>query len=334
MSETITETHGNTGEVASEDDVQRTLKELQRKNTDLERDLGAERARRTALETNLAGEQHARTTAESERDTHATRAATEAELRWTAEKGQATTAITATQQALEAAEEDYARHAELGEWKDAAKAQRAMSEQTAQLLSLRQKDQWLDNNKEKLIAKPPARTEQREHPRRVEPASSHRYAEYIKGDLAGGEETWLNARPQFLNDPNYREDVFSASGVAARKHPRGTASYFREIERILGEEGQQEQVQTEQTQTEENTQRQQPQRQTRQNQSADLPASRRSGPGEDPSGGAKVVKLSADEREMADGLFGDPNRTDSYISDEGKRYEYYHRMKLLKQSRQ
>jgi hypothetical protein len=328
LSETVVDqevTGGPGGDVANEDDVRRTLQELQRKHTDVERELASERAKRVTLESTLTSEQIARTTAEADRDTHAARVATEAELRWNAEKSQATTAITSSEQAIAAAEEDYARYAELGEWKEAAKAQRALAEHATELHSLKQKQQWLDNNKEKLVPKPAARVEQQ--PRRAaEPAPrapNHRYAQHISGELASGEEAWLDARPQFQNDPNYREDVFAASNVAARKHSRGTDGYFREIERILGEEVQQQ---------EETPARQPAKPAARSNQSADLPASRRSGPGESPAGARGEVRLSGDEVEVADGLYGDPN-SDWYIADTGKRYSHYAEMKARKSGR-
>ena len=327
MSATTENTDGGfTLDVASEDDVRRTLQELQRKNSDLEKDLATERSRRVNVETNLDGERVARTTAEAERDTHAARVTTEAEARWNAEKAAATTAISAKEKALELAEDDYARHAELGEWKEAAKAQTKIATETAEIHALRQKAEWLETNKEKLVPKPVVRTEQPRAP--AEPASNHRYAKLITGPLVGGEEAWLDARPKFQSDAAYREEVFSASAFAARRHERGSDSYFREIERILGEESEQP-----------NNRRNDPppprnQPSNRQAQSADLPASRRSGPGENPAGSQGEIRLTPEEVDMADGLYGNPNsEKDWYIADPAKRYAHYHEMKQRKLSR-
>lgn len=323
MSETIDQDANGSGggDVANEDDVRRTLQELQRKQTDTERELASERARRVTLESTLTSEQIARTTAEADRDTHAARVVNEAELRWNAEKGQATTAIASTEQAISAAEEDYARHAELGDWKEAAKAQRAMAEQASELHTLKQKQQWLDNNKEKLVPKLAARsTEQPQRVAEAPPRSSHKYANHV-GDLVGGEEAWLDARPQFQNDATYRQDVMNASGIAARKHTRGTEPYFREIERILGEEGEQPDPRQ--------------QRQARQGQSADLAPSRRSGPGQQPAGSQQEWHLTEDEKEMADGMYGNPNSiTGWYEPSAPKRYKrYYDNMQMMKAQR-
>lgn len=329
MSDTIIDQEGNLtpgGDApADEGDVRRMLHELQRKHTDTERELASERNRRTTLESTLTSEQIARTTAEAERDNHAARVTTEAELRWNAEKGQATTAIASAEQALSAAEEDYARHAELGEWKDAAKAQREMAQQTTELHALQQKQQWLDNNKERLVPKQAPKPEQPRRAAEPAPRPNHKYAEHV-GDLIGGEEAWLDNRPQFQSDPNYRQDVMNASAVAGRKHQRGTEPYLREIERILGEEGQQQDAQ-------DNHQTRQPAKPAaRSNQSPDLPASRRSGPGEPPAGARGEVRLSADEVEVADGLYGDPN-SDWYIGDTAKRYSHYAAMRERKAGR-
>jgi hypothetical protein len=310
---------------ASEDDVRRTLEELKRttsdleqKRTKLERELASERTRRLSLESDLGGERAARVTAESERDTHASRAVSEAEQRWIAEKNATTASIAAKEGALEVAEDDYARHAELNDWKEAAKAQRRMATEAAELQALKQRQDWLDSNKEKIVPKQPQPVARIEQPRQAESAPSHRYAALVGGPLVGGEEAWLDARPDFRTDATYRADVIAASQIAGKRHERGSDPYFREIERILGEEPQQ----TQRRQPEPPA-RQQPQR----GPSADLPPSRRAGPGEESSGGGQPIRLTAEEADIANSLFGDPNRKMSFIPDEGKRYQHYYDMK-------
>jgi hypothetical protein len=329
MSDTIEKTDDSPNfEVAGEDDVRRTLAELQRKNIDLEKEVAAERNRRVSLETNLEGERVARTTAETERDSHAARVVTEAESRWNAEKAATTTAISMKEKALETAEESYARHAELGEWKEAAKAQSAMAREAAELHTLRQKVEYLESNKERMVPKPSPRTEQRQ----AAPVHTHRYAQFINGDLVGDEERWLDERPQFSRDPSYRQQVFSASAIAAARHARGTEPYFREIERILGED-QNDRQDTRQDNRRDRQDYDDRANQRQQRQSADLPASRRAAPGADPSEGQRTIRLTADEREIADSMFGDPNQETFYIADQGKRYEHYHTMKMRKAGR-
>ncbi len=123
------------------------------------RQLKAERARRLSLESNLGGRRVARTTAEIERDQATTRVVSEAESRWAAEKSAAEAAIVARERPLERAVEDFTRHSELGDWKEAGKAQRAIAEATAEKHAALTRVSWLESNKERIIPKAPTRTE-------------------------------------------------------------------------------------------------------------------------------------------------------------------------------
>lgn len=321
MSETIDHNSGAGAEHASGDDVERTLQELRREKTDLERTLNTERAARQRLEGNLDSERVARTTAEIQRDEATTRVVSEAEQRWNAEKAAAEGTISSRQQALDAAEEDYARHADLGDWKAAAKAQRAIAEATTELHSTRQYLKHLDTNKERLIPKaPPARVDTPAPATRA----NHRYAQHIPGELVSGEEAWLDQRPKFQNDQSYREEVYAASNLAVKRHARGSDGYFREMERLMGEEAPRREAQHDPVDDGNPPRREAGGRQP----SADLPASRRAAPGQQPAGSRADISLSADERDMADGIYGDPNRKDFYIADPKDRYLRYHEMKL------
>jgi hypothetical protein len=319
--ENVEETVGNS---IDDEDVKRTLDELRRENSTLKTQYEQERTKATRLETNLEGERVARTTAEVERDTHATRAASEAEQRWNAEKNAVTSGIASLQHTLSSAEEDYTRHAEVNDWKEAAKAQREMARAEAQLLEHQRKSEWLDSNKERIVAKP-VPTQRVEITRQAAP--SHRYASYINGNLVGGEEAWLDSRPQFQTDPAYREEVFAATNFASRKYVRGSEPYLREVERVLGENGQHDN---------EGGGTPSP-RQTpgRQNQSADLSPSRRSAPGQQPAGSQQEWHLTEDEKEMADGMYGNPNSVAGWFEpDRAKRYKrYYDNNQLMKQTR-
>ena len=314
------------------EDVQRTLSELQRRNTDLEREATTERTRRVALETTLDHEKSARTSAERERDTNAAKVQTEAELRWAAEKTAAAAAIEARKNALEAAEDDYARHAEMGEWKEAAKVQTKIGSLTAELHQNQQKIEWLEQNKEKLVTRAPAA------PARTEPAradtphqpanpANHKYARYVTGELLGGEEAWLDARPKFATDEGYRERVFKASALASMDHPRGSEAYLQEMSRLMKEADV-----AERDQQRDNPPPAASSSTSSRVPSADLPASRRAGPGQSPVGSAQDIRLTADEVEVADGLYGDPNN-DWYIADTAQRYRHYHTMKQRKSGR-
>ena len=311
-------------EIASMDDVRRTLEALQKRVPNLEKELATERARRQSVETNYQNERAARTTAETERDGHAARVVSEAEARWTAEKEAAQAAIAARESELESAEEEYARCAELGNWAEAAKAQRKMAEETAKLERHRERLQILETNKDRLIPKMPAVVERSAQP---EP-SGHRYQHLIKGELVGGEEAWLDQRPQFQNDRNYQQRVFNASAIAVQNFTRGSEPYFREIERILGENASSDRKDTT-TRNDDVPKR----RDSEREMSADLPASRRSAPGQEPAGAQRQVRLTPDEVDIADGLYGNPNDTDWYIANPAERYRKYHENKQRMASR-
>ena len=317
MSDTADNTTETLVDVATVEDVQRTLRELQGRSAELERELAEERARRTSLESNLDGERVARTTAEIQRDEHASRVVSEAEARWNAEKAASEAAIAARQAALNAAEEDYATHAEVGDWKAVAKAQRAIAEATTELQAQRQKLNYLETNKERMI--PQAPTARRETPApAAQPTQTHRYSRFITGPLVGGEEAFLDARPQFQTDESYRSQLFDASNFAAKRFPRGSDGYLREIERILGEERQ--------TGGDTGRVQEQPSRPANRSasaQSADLPASRRAAPGQQPAAGANEIRLTAEEAEMAEGMYGNPNDPQWYIADRAERMRRY-----------
>ncbi len=316
MSETVEQSGSQGGETASIEDVQRTLRELQRKSEDLERNLESERRQRASLENVLETERFGRVTAEQDRDTQAARVLTEAELRWNAEKEAAAAAAAAKQKEIDQAEEAYYRYAEGGDWKEAAKAQRVMAEAAAEAQAERQRLRWLETNREKLVPKTPPQQPQRQ----AEPAATHRYQRFVSGPLVGGEEEWLDRRPQFQTDASYREQVFAATNLAAKKYARGSDNYLREIERLLDEEPAQDSRRSRNRRNEDDYDDDAP---APRRQSADLPPSRRAGPGERPSGSDLAAQLTDEEKEMADNMYGNPNNSLQYVPDRAKRQKLY-----------
>ena len=335
-------------EHASTEDVARTLSELRRtaeRVPDLESQLKAERARRLNLESNLDGERVARTTAEIERDQATTRVVSEAESRWAAEKSAAEAAIVSREQALEQAVEDFTRHSELGDWKEAGKAQRAIAEATAEKHAALSRVSWLESNKERIIPKAPTRTEVE----RPAARPSHKYAHIITNELVGGEEAWIDSRPKIISDPAYRQTVFDASNLASRRFERGSEPYLREIERILGEDERDDRRDRDEPRgrgreyddrdrgyrdeprsrggdrddrDRDRDVRVEPRRREFDN-NADLPPARRSGPGQQPSG-SQEIRLTPEEAEIADGMYGDPNSgPDWYVPSQKDRYLRY-----------
>lgn len=296
------------GEPVSHEDLQRMLEESRGQIANLTRERDTERSTRVLTEQERDAERANRVITEQQRDEQAGRVVTEAEARYAAQREAVKSGIAANEGVLSAAEDSYARHAESGDWKAAATAQRQIAEAAAKLTNLRGQQEYLEANKARLVPQAPA-------PRREQPqqaATTDRLSQLVDGKLEPGEREWLNQRPKFLDDAGYRAQVFSASGVAVAKgYARGSQPYFREIERIIGEEQPRQETQ-------------QQQRQER-GPSADLPPQRRASPGQNPTGG-REWNLTADEAEIADGIYGDPNQS-NHIADKGERYKHYWDMK-------
>lgn len=307
MSETIE--HGATGEPVSEDDLRRMLAESRGQIEVLTRERDTERSTRVMTEAERDAERAARVITESERDGSVARAASESEQRYNAEKEAVKNGIAAQKAVVETAEEAYARHLESGDFKAAAAAQRQMTEAVARMDRLSEKFDYLETNKEKLLAPPPA---PRRDPPVVQPTD--RLSQLINGRIEPSEREWLTRRPKFLDDPGYRNQVFGASQMATgRGYARGSEPYFREMEKILGEN---------ETRTETPAPRHEEPRHQERAPSADITPQRRASPGQDPVG-SKQIRLTADQREVADGLYGQPNM-DGYIADEVERYTHYY----------
>lgn len=296
----------NTGEPVSEDDLRKMLDDLNGRLSTTERERDQERQSRQSVERERDDERAARLLTEQERDGHAARVGTEAEQRFNLEKESVRTGIETQKAIVENAEQAYARHAEVGDWTEAAKAQRQMAAAEARIASLENKQEFLDTNKDRLIA--PPKVERREP---VQAAG--KYAQFIGGRIEPAEVSWLDARPNFIADPVYRNKVFGASQMASSEHVRGTPAYFREMERILGD-GQQRQEDTRDNRDNRDNVRDR-------GPSSDLAPQRRSTPGQDPNGGR--FSLTAEEREVADSLYGNPNGMD-YMPEASERYRRYH----------
>ncbi len=296
------------GDPVTEDDLRRMLAEARTQTATLEKERDTERNNRFRTQQELDTERAGRVTAEAERDTNATRAMSEAEQRYNAQKDSVLSGIAAQKTVAETAEEAYARHAEAGDWKEAAKAQRQMSEAAAKLDRLEAQRDFLETNKDKFTAQPVVqRAETRPQP------SGDPITQLVK-DVLPAERQWLEKRPNFVHDAQYRGRVFTASNFAVNSgFARGSEAYFKEVERVLGETPE---VRAE---TRQET-RQEPQQDRA--PSSDLAPQRRPAPGQNASGG-REIRLTADQAEVADGLYGQPNSPD-YIADQGERYRHYH----------
>jgi len=298
------------------EDLQRMLDDMKSERETLLRERDTERTARIQTQQERDAERTARLITEKERDTNADRVVSEAEQRYNAQKDAVKNGIAAQKERVAMAEDAYARHAEAGDWKAAATAQRQMAEAAAKLTNLETQHEYLETNKERLV--PPA---QKPEPReiRVPPqAPTDRLSELVK-DAMPSERAWIEKHPKFFDDANYRDQVYAASNLASKRYVRGTDDYIREIGRIMGD-------------TEDAPRREAPLPRQERAPSADIAPQRRSAPGNAPQGGGQEFRLTADEAEVADGLYGNPN-ADGYIADPGERYRHYHTMKELQRSR-
>ena len=301
------------------EDLQRMLDEANNRNKNLEQERDSYKTRARNLEGELDGERVARTVAEEQ---HAARAKSDAERRWDAQKEAIKNGVQLQEGNLKAAKADYSRFAAEGDWDQAAEAQERMAQSAAELTSLRSQDRYLDSNKEQLVAPPRAATPPAPARRTDDP-----YASVIGGNIHQAEREWLDQRPQFLSDPDYREQVFAASNLAAKRFPRGAPAYIKEMNRLMGEETEEPPSTRQNGGRDPAAGREPPAR----SMSGDLPPQRRAGPGQEPTQGVVRAKLTQDQAEVADALFGDPNKPEMYIADPGARYgRYAERLRQLR----
>ncbi len=317
MSETL-EQPGNEQHV-TEEDLRQMLATSTRERDEAIRERDAERQRANQTDAQVIAERNARLLTEQERDVNAGKVVSEAEQKYNAQKEAVKSGITAHEGMLKSAKQNYARHAEMGDWTAAGEAQADIAAAAAELTALRRQENYLETNREKFV-QPVVKVAPREV-RAAPVAQTDRLNEIIT-DLLPTERVWLEKRPKFLSDPNYQTSVFDASRLANRKFPRGSEGYIQEIERILGEA------------SEPTTQQQPAARPQERAMSADIAPQRRVAPGREVQG-SQEWKLTPDQVEIADGMYGQPNQVDTFIADPAARYKHYYdnRQKLIASGR-
>lgn len=263
---------------------------------DVRRMLDEMRAGRAELDRQLAEERAARSRLERERDELAGHAGTAAEQRYVAEMQAADGAIDSAGSEIDRAEEAHAAALEAGDHRAVSKANRAMQEAIQRQAEARNRKQYLEANKAQLTARPAVQR------------SGDKYDGLVDG-IRPEERRWLDDRPQFLSDQKYQRRVYNAAGIAeAEGLGRGSEAYLHRMEEILGEVKRSEDEPA-------------PAPRERGGVSADVAPARRPAPGQ--STGRQEIRLTADEREIADGLYGNPG-LEGYIADEAERYKKYH----------
>ncbi len=132
-------------------------------------------------------------------------------------------------------------------------------------------------------------------------------------------QEWIAQHPKFNTDPVYRAQALYAHEVAvAEGKTIESPEYFQKVEEMLGER----KVANEdeggaRRQANDNDDEPPPQRGV-------APVQRRQSNGSDGnSGGRRTIKLSSEQVEAADAMFGDPTNP-MYIKDAKERYTYWH----------
>lgn len=279
----------DTGPQVTKEDIERMLADS-RRLPELERELREERQARA-----------------KDRDAAAGVVKSEVELRYKAEFDAAEGAIAAARARADQAEDAIAAAHEQGDARALAKANRMMSEATAQLDRFTGRKEWLESNKDAILRQAaPPRPAVREEPEGDD-------LDKIVKDLRPSEKAWLrdpSRYDRFRSDENYRQKVYGASYMALGEGlARGSSAYMQRMTELLGEAARQER--------EEGGERPAPRQ-----MSADVAPGRRQAPGAQPPGGRDFT-LTPDEREVADGLYGNAN-SDSYIADQAERYKHYY----------
>lgn len=146
-----------------------------------------------------------------------------------------------------------------------------------------------------------------------------RYAETAKNppkqpQLHAKTQAWIDSHPKFVNDPVYRQQALlgDAKARAAGLTPDND-KYFEMVEMETGDR-----------KPETNTSPEPATTRTPAASPAVAPVTRRaSATGGNDGGGRQVIKLSAEQVEAADSMFGDPS-SPMYIKDPKERYTYWH----------
>lgn len=261
---------------------------------DLQRMLREARSQQEAAERRANEAERRAGEAETQRDRLSTQAVGDAEARYRAQETAIDSSIVAARAEADRAEADLARAMEAGDHASAAKAQRVIAAAEARADRLTTQKDYLVQNKERFTRPAPQAQARRSDD-----------SPYAGWELVPGERDWLESRPKFLNDQSYQRRVIGASEMAVGEgHRRGSGEYFNRMEELLGEGGGKQSAAA-------------PKR-----QSADIAPGRRAAPGAEAAGSGRQIRLTADQVEVADALYGDSSK-DDYEPDHAKRYARY-----------
>ena len=192
------------------DDLQKMLDDVRKEKDDITRERDTERSNRFQTQQELEQERAARLVTEQERDGATARVVTEAEQRYNMQKESVKNGIEAQKERVATAEEAFARHSEVGEWKAAAAAQRQMAEAASKLTNLEAQHDYLETHKDQLVPPAPTReqVQQREQARLQRQAPTDRISQLVGGELVGGEARLAGEASEIPGRP-----ILPASGI-------------------------------------------------------------------------------------------------------------------------
>lgn len=270
---------------------------------DLQRELEAAKADRDAAK---RGE-HAATAkvAEVER-TSSEKIVLEVTARIAEQETTVETALASAQSEIESCRTLAAKAMEEGKWQEAAEANENLTDAKVRFRELTHQKGQLAASKERIkaeAAKPKA------------PAVGNRT------------QSWIAAHPRFNSDSVYRAKALLAHEEAVRDGLSPESDeYFERVELATGDRKAKVEKTVEKDDDKDDLGeggRGKSPTGGEPRQSGAAPVTRRASP--TPSaGGKQVIKLSGEQVEAADSLFGDPTNTTLYIKDPKERYTYWH----------
>lgn len=243
--------------------------------------------------------------AEVERDSTA-KIASEIDKRIAEQETTLTAALAGAQSEIESCRTLAAKAMEEGKWQEAAEANENLGDAKARLRDLNQQKGYLER------AKADAKTQ----------------AEAPKAPQLGAKtQSWIAQHPRFNSDPEYRAAALYGHEKAIRAGlVPDTDEYFEAVELVTGDRKAEAKVEDKNTGSgsgEGAGGKSPASGENRRSEAA--PVTRRATPnGSGAGGGKQTIKLSGDQVEAADSLFGDPTVPTLYIKDPKERYTYWH----------
>lgn len=204
--------------------------------------------------------------------------------------------LIAAQGEIDALRDGLAKALEENKWADAARIQEEMADAKLRMRELTYSKGEIARTKEAAKNAP-----------KVQPQAAP--------GVGAKTQTWIAAHPKFNTDPSYRAKALWAHEEAlAAGIPVESDEYFQKVEEMLGER----KAAAAEPTANDNDDEPPPSRGV-------APVQRRAAPanGNDNGGGRKTIKLTSDQVEAADAMFGDPGSA-MYIKDAKERYTYWH----------